>query len=105
MAKEKIENFFNQESSFEDSFWGEVKIRREAIRLFSEAFYLGQTIPMKTFIESLEKDIIFNMLVKVNGNQKEVARLLGMKYTTLNQKIKKYGINFKKKPFLSIEAI
>jgi DNA-binding protein Fis len=32
------------------------------------------------------------------GNQKQAAMAMGIKYTTLNEKLKKYGIRFEKTP-------
>jgi len=51
---------------------------------------------LKELLETLEKDIILNALSRVGGNQKEAARILGIKYTTLNEKIKRYNIHFQK---------
>lgn len=55
---------------------------------------------LKEFIDNLEKSIIINVLEKVYGHQKEAAKVLGMKYTTLNEKVKKYRIRFYKSPFI-----
>ncbi|KKN46786.1 hypothetical protein LCGC14_0669660, partial [marine sediment metagenome] len=46
----------------------------------------------------LEKAILIKVLSYVNGNQKDAANFLGIKYTTLNEKIKKYNIKFSKSP-------
>jgi len=78
----------------------EDKIWMEMYKLIVDFFYLMETLSLRDFIITLEKCIIFRALSEVNGNQKEAARFLGIKYTTLNEKIKKYKIDFKKSPCL-----
>jgi DNA-binding NtrC family response regulator len=78
----------------------EDKIRMEMYRLIVEFFYKKETLPLKEFIMNLEKCIILRSLFKANGSQKKAAKFLGIKYTTLNEKIKKYKIEFKKSPYL-----
>jgi transcriptional regulator of acetoin/glycerol metabolism len=65
--------------------------------LFVEFFCEGRPIMLKEKMEDLEKKIILNVLEKAQGNQRDAARILGIKYTTLNEKIKKYGIRFQKR--------
>lgn len=57
------------------------------------------SIPLKEMIDGLERNVILSALNKVNGNQKYAAEILGVKYTTLNEKIKKYNVRFRTKPF------
>lgn len=45
-------------------------------------------------VKRFETDLIHAALVRTGGNQSRAARLLGVKHTTLNAKIKRYGINF-----------
>lgn len=45
------------------------------------------------FMEYLEKVVITRVLVQKKWNQKEAAKLLGFSYTTLNSKVKRYGIH------------
>jgi DNA-binding NtrC family response regulator len=75
------------------------KIRKEMYKFIVEFFCKKETLPLKEFIMNLEKCIILRALSKFNGNQKESAKFLGIKYTTLNEKIKKYKIDFKKNPY------
>jgi transcriptional regulator with GAF, ATPase, and Fis domain len=63
-----------------------------------DAFFLKPDPCLKLFIEELERRLIVSVLERVYGNQKEAARILGIKYTTLNEKVKRYGINFRKLP-------
>jgi len=65
--------------------------------LFVEYFCEARPIMLKVKMEDLEKKIILNVLEKAQGNQRDAARILGIKYTTLNEKIKKYGIRFQKR--------
>jgi DNA-binding NtrC family response regulator len=44
-------------------------------------------------VRRFESDLIRAALVRTGGNQSRAARLLGVKHTTLNAKIKRYGID------------
>ena len=46
-------------------------------------------------LEQLEVATIKCALIKTNGRQKVAAKLLGIKHTTLNSKIKKHNINWR----------
>ncbi len=43
-------------------------------------------------LEEVEKAVIIETLLKTGGNKSEAAKLLDITRTTLNSKIKKYGI-------------
>ncbi len=45
-------------------------------------------------VRRFETVLIVQALEKTRGNQLRAARLLGVKHTTLNAKIKRYGISF-----------
>ncbi len=62
-----------------------------------EAFWEQNPRRFKPFIEDIERSMIVYVLANVFGNQKEAARILGLKVTTLNMKIKRYRIVFDKK--------
>ena len=51
----------------------------------------GINLPME--VRRLEIRLIKRALVETNGNQVNAARLLGLKVTTLNAKIKRYGLD------------
>jgi transcriptional regulator with GAF, ATPase, and Fis domain len=55
-------------------------------------------LDLKDFIQKIERDIIVRTLASVQGNQKAAARLLGLKHTTLNEKVKRFRIRFRKTP-------
>ena len=89
-----------------DKKYGKVKdspakdeIRKEMYKFIVEFFCKKETLSLKEFIMTLEKCIILRTLSKYNGNQKDAAKFLGIKYTTLNEKIKKYKIDFRKSPY------
>jgi DNA-binding NtrC family response regulator len=44
-------------------------------------------------VQRYEIELIRNALVRTRGNQRRAAKLLGVKVTTLNCKIKRYGIS------------
>ena len=51
------------------------------------------TINLYEEVRRFETDIIRRALSRTGGNQSRAARLLGIKVTTLNTKIKRYHIN------------
>jgi DNA-binding NtrC family response regulator len=79
--------------------WKERTFRKEVFELFIEYFCIRQKVPFKELIGSVEKTILLRTLSKCNGHQRSAAKFLGMKYTTLNEKLKRYNIQFDKKPF------
>ena len=79
--------------------WKERTFRKEVFELFIEYFCVHQKVPFKDLICSVEKSLILRALSQCNGNQKIAAEFLGMKYTTLNEKLKRYKIQFTKRPF------
>ena len=76
----------------------EVHYSREIFDVFFDYLCREEPIYLKALIEHIERNIICKVLLRARGNQKEAARILGIKYTTLNEKIKKYGIRFQKSP-------
>lgn len=52
----------------------------------------GITLGMKPFLEGLEQTLICGALKATYGNQRKAAQLLGIKYTTLNEKVRRFGI-------------
>lgn len=79
--------------------WKERTFRKEVFDLFIEYFCVRQRVPFKELIGSVEKSILLRALGQCNGCQKSAAKFLGIKYTTLNEKLKRYNIRFDKKPF------
>jgi DNA-binding NtrC family response regulator len=71
---------------------------QQAFRAFLEYTRLTHSPHLKEFLENLEKSVLCRLLVRFNGNQRRTADYLGIKYTTFNGKVKKYGICFRKTP-------
>ena len=51
---------------------------------------------LQTEVRRFEAELIRNALVRTGGRQRRAARLLGMKVTTLNTKIRRYKIEIAK---------
>ncbi|MBN1273137.1 MAG: hypothetical protein JXB26_12780 [Candidatus Aminicenantes bacterium] len=81
-----------------DHLFREYRFKRKLFRIFVDYVCMNNSIPLKERLEQVEKGIIIRVLNRVNGHQKKAARILGLKYTTLNEKLKKYHIHFQKKP-------
>ena len=67
------------------------------ISLLSMYLCRKQGRPWKTLIGSIERNIIINVLCHTNGNQRDAGRILGLKSSTLNAKIKKHRIHVAKR--------
>ncbi len=78
--------------------WKERTFRKEVFELFVEYFCFRQKVPFKELIGHVEKSILIRTLSQFNGSQKSAAKFLGIKYTTLNEKLKRYNIRLDKKP-------
>lgn len=55
----------------------------------------NQSLNLQDEVRRFETDLIQAALVRTGGNQLRAARLLGVKHTTLNAKIKRYGISLR----------
>jgi len=65
---------------------------------FMEYFFIRQRRPLRESLNILEKAILIRVLASVNGKQKDAAKFLDLKYTTLSEKVKKYNIKYFKSP-------
>jgi DNA-binding NtrC family response regulator len=54
----------------------------------------GDNIKLLDEVQRYEADLIRYALIRSKGHQRKAARLLGVKVTTLNAKIKRYRIDF-----------
>lgn len=52
-------------------------------------------LDLQTQVHRFEAEMIRSALIRTGGRQRRAARLLGMKTTTLNSKIKRYQIETK----------
>lgn len=84
-----------REENLLQAFQLEGGLTKDVVELFAEYFCKQDPLSLKRLLGDIEKAIILKALAKVNGNQKEAAAMLGLKYTTLNEKIKKYGIRLR----------
>jgi len=53
-------------------------------------------VPLKVYIDTLEKELIEDAIQETKGNKTQASYLLGVKRTTLTMKMRKYGITYKK---------
>jgi len=75
-----------------------LKFERDVLRVFIEHARLNNGPHLRQFLENMEKTILCRLLERFNGNQKTTAQYLGIKYTTLHEKVKKHHIYFFKQP-------
>ena len=94
----EIEDFFPRYSEERAESFREYRLKKKLLWLFIEYFFMSDDIPLKELIDGIEKSMILKTLSRVKGNQKEAAKILGVKYTTLNEKTKRYSIHFRKEP-------
>src|SRR5216110_641468 len=80
-------------------------LRDVAVELLNAVDYLKQTtstndqrLNLDDEVKKFEADLIRAALVRKGGNQARAARLLGVKHTTLNAKIKRYQLLFGVEP-------
>jgi len=59
----------------------------------SQLSFSSDGIYLKKAVSEYEKSLIINSLIAAKGIQKKAAKLLKLKPTTLNEKIKRYNIN------------
>ena len=74
----------------------DVLLGKKIFQLFMEYYSLKGDIRFKEFVDKIEHSVLLATLSMFGGNQKDTARFLGLKYTTLNEKIKKHHLSFRK---------
>jgi len=62
---------------------------------FIEHFCIKNGIPFRSLMDQLERTFLKRILSEMNGNQKATSEVLGIKPTTLYEKLKKHKIRFK----------
>jgi len=75
-------------------------LREAALTVLKEVEFLASQQPeperklgLQEEVQRYETELIRSALQRTRGNQRRAAKLLGVKVTTLNCKIKRYGIN------------
>ena len=94
----EFSDFKSSNEGKRDGLYKESRLDEKLFWLFIEYFFLSSRVPLKKLMDSVERNIIIRTLSKVNGNQKRASRVLGVKHTTLNEKIKKYKIHLSRRP-------
>ncbi len=76
-----------------------LELHEEQINMFRslfEEFHSSRMVSLKEFLANIERSFILTTLEKTKGDQRKAAKILGFKYTTLHEKIKRYHIYFRK---------
>lgn len=80
-------------------------VLREVDSLVSRQPNREQNLGLQEEVQRYEIELIKNALQRTRGNQRRAAQLLGVKVTTLNCKIKRFGISTNgDEPHLSVVA-
>lgn len=69
---------------------GQAEVLSNNLRLIQAA----RSINLYEALRTLEIELIRHALIQTHGHQREAAELLGLNATTLNSKIKRYGIKW-----------
>jgi DNA-binding NtrC family response regulator len=96
-VESKMNDLMSSYEGKRDGLFNESRLDQRLFWLFIEYFFLSSRVPLKKLMDSVERNIIIRTLSKVNGNQKRASRVLGVKHTTLNEKIKKHKIHLSKR--------
>jgi transcriptional regulator with GAF, ATPase, and Fis domain len=71
-------------------------LAEKIIDLLTDYLCSNVTESLMTIQKTMEKKIILRALQQTRGNQKEAAKILGLKHTTLNTKVRRYEIQVRK---------
>ncbi|MFC2157293.1 helix-turn-helix domain-containing protein [Acidobacteriota bacterium] len=69
----------------------------DIINLLVEYYCVDYELPLNEILNHVEKAAILVALTRFNGSQREAAHSLGIKHTTLFEKMRRYNICLKKK--------
>ncbi|MCP2518841.1 hypothetical protein NLB96_02170 [Candidatus Aminicenantes bacterium AC-335-K20] len=69
------------------------KEREKLIKTYIKICVEKEPVPLKLFIDEIEKELLTQILKLAQGNQRLASSLLKMKPNTFNVKIKKYNID------------
>lgn len=102
--KKNIVQIFNMDSSLDeldlDSLNKREKtlLRENIFRLFISYCCADDELCLNKIIKQTEKALIMKALFRSNGYISGAATALGVKYSTLCEKVKRYDIHFEKRP-------
>lgn len=88
----------NQSKHASSSKENEAKFKAQIPSLLVEFFINKEEVSLPDLMFTLEKDILLKVLAQCNGDLKKSSKFLGIKYTTLYEKLKKYNISLRKQP-------
>jgi len=91
----KIEQGLKNFASYEDDSLSKENMWETLLNVVFDRFCSTESLSLKEFMDDLERRLIVRMLFRANGNRRETAKLLGIKYTTLHEKLKKHNIHFR----------
>ena len=78
----------------------DVLLDKKIFQLFMEYCALKGDVRLKEFFDKIELSILKASLSMFWGNQRNTAKFLGLKYSTLNEKIKKHRFSLRPKAFV-----
>ena len=88
----------NQAKHVSSSKENKAKFKAQVPSLLVEFFINQEKVSLTDLMFTLEKNILMKVLAQCNGNIKKSSKFLGIKYTTLHEKLKKYNISIRSHP-------
>lgn len=98
ILEQKTLNQWKQDLLSEES---ETKLRVQIVLLLMELFVEVEGVSLPDIMCTLEKNILMKVLAKCNGNIRKSSQFLGVKYTTLHEKLKRHNISIQKQAVVS----
>ena len=92
MKTDKIIDEFSKETDSTDATNDLKKLRDTLIKNYLLSNCVSANVPLKNFMGEFEKELICRALRVSGGSQRIASFILGLKPTTLNEKIKKFKI-------------
>lgn len=98
ILEQKIPDQWKQDLSADEV---ESKLRAQIVLLLVDLFVEAEGISLPEIMCALEKKILIKALVQSDGNIKKTSQFLGIKYTTLHEKLKRHNISIQKQAVVS----
>ena len=77
--------------------------QEDALSFFEKDINIKRKISLKDLLLKVELNLIIASLKKAKGNQKKASEILGIKPTTLHEKMKRHNIKLKKVTFYDLK--